>query len=320
MKRTIAVILSRLCAVGLVVLAVTVQGSASCQNDTECVKWAETCCRGKCRPFLKCKKEGHCLDDYNCISNNKICVKKRCTGVYMILCEQDKDCLHDENSKARGFNICCFGQCLAKCTFPRILPTVILKEDRSRTSTSKACVGRECNTNLNFTSRNYSKDSTTTPTPDASIKKNKFNDSSGSRRDFSLNPAIIAAIVIAGCIVLTITCICFLRERRLSRRKNSTRCRRHHSHMHTNNGGQPFWISRLTRNSTQTSSLARPEDASVSFTEPDSSARRLNAQCLCDESQFDLPPSYSSLSIAECPTYEEAITRHDQGTQVNLFV
>lgn len=324
MGRTMTVMLNRLCAVAFVIAAIAEQVRGSCQNDTQCVKWAETCCRGKCRHFTKCKKEGHCLDDYNCISNNKICVRKRCTGVYQILCDQDRDCLHDVNAKARGFNICCFGQCMNKCIFPRILPTVILKEDRSRTTTGKPCIGRACNTNC--TSLKSCKESTTateTTTPDSSIAKSNadFISSTGSRRDSSLNPAIIAAIVIAGCIVLTISCICFLRERSLLRRKNSTRCRRHHSHMNTDNSGQPFWISRLTRNSTQTNSFGRrEEDASISFTEPDSSARRLNIHYWGDDAQFEAPPSYSSLTLAECPTYEEAITRQDQGTQVDLFV
>lgn len=328
MRGTITVILSRLCAVAVVVVAAVFieQARGSCDNDTQCGKWGETCCRAKCRPFVKCKEEGHCLDDYDCISSNKICVRKRCvkettdkrnsTGIYVKYCVQDQDCLEldDAPSKTRGFNICCIGQCLDKCLFP----TVILRENRSRTH--RPCVGRECNTNC--TSANSCKESTTTPAPDSSIKKSNadFNNSSGSQRDLSLNPAIIAAIVIAGCIVLTITCICFLREKRLMR-KHSAHCRRHRSH---NTRNQPFWISRLTRNSTQTSSSAgrRDEEATISFTEPNSSARGLNVECCCDGSQFDAPPSYSTLTIAECPpTYEEAIrTQHDQGIQVNLFV
>lgn len=328
MRLTISVTLSRRCAVVLILFFIfTKEAKGRCDNDSQCEKWGETCCRGKCRPFVKC--EGHCIDHYDCVARNEICVRKRCvketnkkpnvTGIFdpavVKYCVQDQDCIADASSRASGLNICCIGQCQKDCLFP----TVLMPNSSSRTL--KRCRGINCRSNCTSVS---CKGRTTTVAPEVIVEKANTDYRNSRSSGLPLNPAIIAAIVIAGCIVLTITCICLLREKRLMQKQsNRHRCRRHRERAH--NRSQPFWISRLSRHNSQTPSGSRSQrdvEATVSMTEPSSSVPGLDVECICDGARFESPPSYSTLTIAECPpSYEEALrTRHDQGIQVDLFV
>lgn len=309
MKRTITVIFRRICVVAVLVTFVFFQeAKCGCRSDGQCEKFGETCCRNKCQHYKICEDDGHCLDNYDCVADDKICEKKRCVKENITeietYCVHNKECVNTVLSRSKGFNICCEGRCKNSCSI--FEPTQ--KSNASRGQTS--CLGRECitNGNVNTNSTTYITRAPSRP---------KTVEIFPTRADkLHLNPAIVAAIVIAGCIVLTITCICFLREKRLMR-KHSTRCRRHRLPHSSNTRNQPFWISRLARNSTQTrlSCGSRDEEATASFTQANTSG----AECYCESQP---PPSYSTLTIHECPpSYEEATSSHrNQGTQVDLFV
>ena len=316
MKRTITVICRRLCAAAILVCVVLIeQAKCGCRSDDECVKFGDTCCRNSCQPFHHCKDQDHCLDHYDCVSNNKICFKNRCVkengpNTSETYCSYHQDCREDLASKSKGLNICCDGRCQVSCSSLE-LPTLNLNRSHGQ---KPPCIGSKCTTalNINYTSTVES------PSVFRSDKK-RSTVSEASQFELNLNPAIVAAIVIAGCIVLAITCICFLREKRLMR-KHSAQCHRHRSHS-PNSSTRPFWISRLARNSTQTRlscGNSRDEEASVSFTQPNSSGE----ECCFDSLRLEQPPSYSTLTIHECPpTYEEATRTHrNQGTQVDLFI